>query len=334
MEPIAIAQFGMGPIGVESIRLAAKKPWARIIGAVDIDPAKIGKSLGELTGVASLERARVHGSLEELWAHAQPQVILHTAGSKAASSIEQITPIVQRGVSVASTCEELLYPKLRAADATARIDALAKQTGARMVGTGVNPGFVMDVLPVCMTGVSRQVGRISAQRVVNASTRRMPLQKKIGSGLAPDTFRQMFAEGKAGHAGFRESAALIAHCMGWTLDEVTETCEPVIARHDIKTEFFSVARGLTCGLHQRCIGKIAGEVRIDLDLKMYLDAEDPHDAVQIAGDPPLDVLVRGGVAGDHATVAALVNVVPRLLQAPAGMRLMTELPVPSWSGAL
>ena len=122
--------------------------------------------------------------------------------------------------------------------------------------------------------------------------------------------------------------------MSWKFDELTETCEPVIADHDIKTEYFEVASGLTCGLHQRCVGKVDGEVKIDLDLKMYLDATDPHDAVQIAGDPPLDVLVRGGVAGDHATVAALINAVPRLLSAPAGMRLMTELPVPTWSGGL
>jgi len=332
MEQIAIAQFGMGPIGVESIRLAAQMPWARIVGAVDIDPAKIGRSLTELTGIESLAGARIYGSFEELWSHVQPPVVLHTAGSKAASSIEQITPIVQRGVNVASTCEELLYPKLRAADAAARIDVLARQTGSRIVGTGVNPGFVMDVLPVCMTGVSRQVSRISAQRVVNASTRRMPLQKKIGSGMNPDVFRQLFTEGKAGHAGFRESVALIAHCMGWVLDEVTETCDPVVARHDIQTQHFRVERGLTCGLHQQCVGKMNGEVKIDLDLKMYLDADNPHDAVQIAGDPPLDVLVRGGVAGDHATVAALINVVPRLLQAPAGMRLMTELSVPAWAG--
>jgi 4-hydroxy-tetrahydrodipicolinate reductase len=332
MEPIAIAQFGMGPIGVESIRLAEQMPWARIVGAVDIDPAKIGRPLAELTGIESLAGARIHGSFEELWSHVKPAVVLHTAGSKAVQSIEQITTIVHRGVSVASTCEELLYPKLRAAEAAASIDALAKQTGARIVGTGVNPGFVMDVLPVFLTGVSRNVSRIAAQRVVNASTRRMPLQRKIGSGLEPDSFRKLFAEGKAGHAGFRESVALIAHCMDWILDEVTETCEPVIARQDIQTEYFNVARGLTCGLHQHCIGKMKGEVKIDLELKMFLDADDPHDAVQIAGDPPLDVLVRGGVAGDHATVAALVNVVPRLLQAPAGMRLMTELPVPAWAG--
>jgi hypothetical protein len=121
-------------------------PWARIVGAVDIDPAKIGRSLAELTGMTALSSARVYGSCADLWSHVQPMVVLHTAGSKAQQSIEQITPLVELGVSVASTCEELLYPALRAPETAAQIDALAQQTGARIVGTGVNPGFVMDVL--------------------------------------------------------------------------------------------------------------------------------------------------------------------------------------------
>ncbi len=331
-KPINIAQFGMGPIGIESVRLAAQTGWARVVGAVDIDPAKIGRSLAELTGIESLADARVYGSFDELYSDVQPDVILHTAGSKATQTIEQITPMIQCGVSVASTCEELLFPTLRAPEETAMIDALAQQTGARIVGTGVNPGFVMDVLPVCMTGVSRNVSHIAVQRVVNASTRRQPLQKKIGSTMEPDQFRLLFAQGKAGHAGFRESVALIAHSMGWLLDEMLETCEPMIAQSDIHTEYFQVPSGMTCGLHQRCVGKISGEIKIDLDLKMYLGAPDPHDAIQITGDPPLDVIARGGVAGEQATVAALVNAIPRLLNARSGMRLMTELAVPAWSG--
>jgi hypothetical protein len=236
-------------------------------------------------------------------------------------------------VSVASTCEELLFPRLRAADAAAKLNALCRETGARVVGTGVNPGFVMDVLPVCITGVSRSVRSIRVERVVDASTRREPLQRKIGSGMAPEDFRRLFAEGKAGHAGFRESAALLGHCMGWRFDEVIETCEPVVAQRTIRTKFLEVAAGQSCGLHQRCVGTLGGETKIELDLKMFLGAEDPHDAIRIEGEPPLAVLLRGGVAGDQATVAALINVVPRLLVAEPGLKLMTDLAVPSWKPA-
>ena len=276
----------------------------------------------------------VHASFEDLWQRVQPQVVLHTAGSKAAQVLEQMEPMVTRGVSVASTCEELLYPRLRAAKAASRVDAIAHENGGRIVATGVNPGFVMDLLPICLTGVSRSVNAISAQRVVNASTRRMPLQKKIGSGMDPAEFRRLFSEGKMGHAGFQESASLIAHAMGWPVDEIVETCEPMIAEREIRTKYFQVAKGLTCGLHQRCLVKSGNHTKIDLDLKMYLEAESPHDAIRIDGDPPLDVILRGGVAGDTATVAALVNIVPRLLKSAPGLHLLTDLALPAWSNSL
>jgi 4-hydroxy-tetrahydrodipicolinate reductase len=195
----------------------------------------------------------------------------------------------------------------------------------------VNPGFVMDVLPICLSGVACTVEEIHVQRVVNASTRRMPLQKKIGSGMPPEEFRKLFKAGQIGHAGLQESAALVAHCMGWQVDSIVETCEPVVADREIRTEYFRVAPGQTCGLHQRGSVTVAGRVRMTLDLKMFLDAPDPHDAVQIVGEPPLNLHIDGGAAGEAATVAALANAIPRLLRAQPGLLLMTDLPVPSFA---
>jgi hypothetical protein len=194
----------------------------------------------------------------------------------------------------------------------------------------VNPGFVMDILPICLTGVSREVKSIYVERVVNAATRRQPLQAKIGSGQNPDDFRAKFAAGKAGHAGFQQSIALLAHAMGWQLDEIRETCEPVVATSRVVTKFFDVAPGQSLGIHQTCIGLSVGDTKIKLDLQMYLDAPLPHDAIVVRGRPDLNLVLNGGVAGDDATVAALINIVPRLLAAAPGVRLMTELAVPSW----
>ena len=330
MNKIKVAQFGLGPIGIESIKLAAEKDWIEVIGGVDIDPAKVGKSVGDVTGDSKLANARVFKSFEELAEKNKPDVILHTAGSKADVSINQIKPMAQRGVSVVSSCEELLVPKFRAPKLTDELDAICKQNNARVLGTGVNPGFVMDVLPVCITGVSRTVEHIYCERVVNATTRRQPLQKKIGSGMDPDEMRRLFKEGKAGHAGFLESLALVGHAMGWTFTETYELFEPMIAPYDIKTKFFDVKKGQCCGIHQQVVGKVGDVQRVYMDLKMYLDAKDPHDAIKITGDPPLEVRVNGGVAGDHATVASLINAVPRVLKAPPGVLLMTDIAVPAW----
>ena len=325
---IKIAQFGLGPIGLETVKLAATKPWAEIVGGVDIDPAKIGQDLGALTRVRGLQGRRVWGSLDELVARARPDIIFHTAVSKFKDAFTQIEPMARRGINVVSSCEELLFPALREPKLAARLDQVCKQAGARVVGTGVNPGFVMDLLPVCLTGVSREVRAVHVQRVVNASTRREPLQRKIGSGLPPAEFRRRFEQGQAGHAGLKESLALIAHCLGWPVRHIVETGDAVVAGRNIRTRFLEVKKGQTCGLHQHAEATMSGRVCLTLDLKMYLDAKDPHDAVQVEGEPPLDVVINGGVAGDQATVAALVNTAPRLLDAPAGLLLLTDLPVP------
>ncbi len=331
MSKIKVAQFGLGPIGIETLKLAATKPWIEIVGGIDIDPDKVGKPLSEVTGDHSIRHAGVYRTVEELCAKTKPDVIFHTAVSKMKAAYAQIEPIARMGISVVSSCEELLFPQLREPELAVRLDKACKDGGARVLGTGVNPGFVMDVLPVCLTGVCRNVTAVHVQRVVNASTRRGPLQKKIGSGLAPAEFEKLFSEGKAGHAGLQESLALIAHCLGWKITDLTETCKAMVANHDIRTRHVEAKRGQCCGLHQRAEAKVSGVVALTLDLKMYLDAPNPHDACQIEGEPPINMLLNGGVAGDGATVASVVNATPRILKAQPGLLLMTDIGVPSFA---
>jgi 4-hydroxy-tetrahydrodipicolinate reductase len=328
MKKIKVAQFGLGPIGVESLRLAASKPWADIVGAVDIDPAKVGRQLSEVTGLRSLRGRIVHGSLGELLGTETPEVIFHTAVSRFKAAFEQLEPMARKGINVVSSCEELVFPQLREPALARRLDQICRKKGARIVGTGVNPGFVMDLLPMCLTGVSLEVRAVHIQRVVDAATRREPLQRKIGSGLPPRDFQRLLKEGKAGHAGLKESLALLAHCLGWKVKAIRESGEPVVADHDIRTNFLKVKKGHTCGLHQRAEARIGRAIVISLDLQMYLDAPNPHDAIQIEGRPPLSLVMPGGVAGDDATVAALVNTAPRLLTAQPGLILITDLAVP------
>lgn len=324
---IKIAQFGLGPIGIETLKLAATKPWAQIVGGVDIDPDKIGRSLTEVTGIKGLERVRVYSSFAELARKSKPQVVLHTSVSRMKTAFPQLEPIINAGVNVVSSCEELLFPQLKEPALAKKLDALCRKHNARVLGTGVNPGYVMDTLAVFLTGVCRNVESIEIERVVNASLRRLPLQKKIGSGLAPDEFRKLFRQNKMGHVGLVESLALVAHCLKWKIGKITETCEPMIAPKTIRTEFLEVRKGLTCGIHHRAEAS-AGKHKLVLDLKMYLDAQDPRDAVRIVGDPPINAVLHGGVHGDRATVAALVNAVPNVLKANPGLLLMTDIAVP------
>jgi len=327
-KPIKVAQFGLGPIGIASLQLLAKKNWVEIVGGIDIRPELIGKSLSEVVGDASVGDAKVYESFEELALLHEVDAVVHTAGSRATVSFEQIRPMLEKGIAVVSSCEELLYPALRAPKETAEIDELCQTTGGRVLGTGVNPGFVLDVMPAFLSGACASVAGVYGERVVDASTRRQPLQKKVGSGLDPAVFKALAAEGKAGHAGFKESLALLANALGWEIGSITETIEPVIAQKPIRTAFFSVDPGQTAGLHQIVTAETNEGYKIHLDLKMYLDAESPHDTIRLDSNPPIEATVTTGIAGDVATVAALVNAIPSLLEAPAGVRLMTDLCVP------
>ena len=324
-EQLKVAQIGLGPIGLECLRVLSGIPWARVVGAIDIDPAKCGANLAELTREKRLRGIAVCKSTGQL--KETPDLIFHTAVSRFKNAYEQLDQLARRGINVVSSCEELVFPSLREPRLAASLDRLCRASGARIVGTGVNPGFVMDVLPLCLTMVARDVRSIRVQRVVDAATRREPLQRKIGSGQPPAAFRRRLRSGDAGHAGLRESLALIAHAMGWQPVRIVETADAVIAKKDIQTSYFRVRKGEACGLHQRAEARTRDGRSLSLDLKMCLDAQDPHDAIQIEANPPVDVLINGGVAGDYATVAALVNTAPRLMQSLPGLKLLTELPI-------
>jgi 4-hydroxy-tetrahydrodipicolinate reductase len=153
------------------------------------------------------------------------------------------------------------------------------------------------------------------------------LQRKIGSGMDPAVFTKLLRAGRAGHAGLRESVALVAHSLTGTTSRIRQSGEAIVARQEIRTRYVTVLKGQTCGLHQRAETSVDGGLEIVLDLKMYLDAADPHDAIQIEGDPSINLRIAGGVAGDQATVAALVNTAPRLLRAKPGLKLLNELGV-------
>ncbi|MEM9227009.1 MAG: hypothetical protein AAGA45_03490 [Verrucomicrobiota bacterium] len=331
-EKVKVVQFGLGPIGIACLNELVRKPWAEVVGAVDIRPELIGKSLADVTGNATLKDSIVYESFEELSLKVEADAVLHTAGSKAAVSLEQAKPMLDKGLAVVSSCEELLYPSLRAPEETKAADLQCQATGGRILGTGVNPGFVLDVLPLCLSGVCATVTGVYGERVVNASTRRGPLQKKVGSGMVPDEFRTLGQAGKAGHAGFQESLMLIAHALGWNVGPITETVDAVVAEETITTEFFTVEPGQTAGLHQVVKAETAEGFPIHLDLKMYQGAKDPHDTIRLDSEPPIEATIKQGVAGDLATVAAIINAVPRLLQAKPGVRLMSDLSVPRCYG--
>jgi 4-hydroxy-tetrahydrodipicolinate reductase len=241
--------------------------------------------------------------------------------------MDELLACLSAGCCVVSTCEELAYPYRKYPELSARLDAAAKEEGVALVGTGVNPGFVMDKLVLVLSAAAQRVDFAKAVRIVDASKRRLPLQKKIGAGMTPDEFRAQVAAGVIKHHGLPESIAMVADGLGFALDEITETIEPVIATETVKTEFLEVARGQVAGVHQVARGIWEGEDKIFMELQMYVGANQPADTVELRGEPNLSLMIPGGTHGDVATAAVAVNTIPAILAASAGLHTVRDLPL-------
>jgi 4-hydroxy-tetrahydrodipicolinate reductase len=298
-----------------------------IVGAVDIAKEMLGKDLGEILGVQPLG-VHVTDNAERLFAKVQADVVVHTAGSRLKKIFGQIEEILRGGKNIVTSAEELLFPVPENAELSRKIDQLAREKGVTVLGTGVNPGFVMDALPLALTGICQEVREVHVERVVDASTRRHPLQRKIGAGMTPDLFREKIAEKALGHVGLRESLYLIADRLRFTLDEVREAIEPVIAEKSLKTDYFELKPGDVAGIRNVGEGIRGGKKIVTLDLQMYIGARDPHDSVRIVGTPDLRLRIEGGVAGDQATAAILVNSIPAVIAAAPGLVTVKDLPAP------
>jgi len=199
-----------------------------------------------------------------------------------------------------------------------------------VLGTGVNPGFAMDALPIALTAVCERVDRISVHRIQDARIRRLPFQQKIGTGLTPEQFQKKVDDGSVRHVGLTESIAMIADAMGWTLDRITDDIQPKIASVPVASEFLAVDPGYVCGIVQDGHGYRKGEPIIQLHMEAYLGAPESYDAVEIEGSPRLYQKIAGGIHGDVATASIVVNSIPKVLEATPGLHTMRDLALPSF----
>lgn len=320
-------QFGCGAIGCAVARLAWQRPDIELVGAVDIDKDKVGRDIGEVMGIEKNLGVTITDDLDKLFAKVKADVVFHQTGSSLKTVAPQLIKLLRFGLNIVSTTEELAYPYITQPDLANEIDAVAKANGATVLGTGVNPGFLMDIWPMAMTAVCQEVNRIRAVRVQDASPRRLPFQKKIGAGCTVEEFKKLAATGTLRHVGLTESIDMIAAGLNWQLSQVTESIEPVIAREQVKTQYLTVEAGQVAGVRQVGRGFKNREELITLEFEASLGAPESYDAVYITGIPNLEVVMKGGTHGDIATAAIVVNAAHQVIEAPPGLVTMKDLPV-------
>ena len=330
MANIRVLHFGLGPIGAAIVKQVAQRPGFKIVGAVDIDPAKEGRDVADVVGLNNRVGVKVSGDGRKALKATKPDVAVLCTSSSIRKVMPQIETILKSKVPIVSTTEELSYPGYTHIRQARQIHKLAKTAKVAVLGTGVNPGFAMDALPIALTAVCERVDRVIVNRVQDARIRRLPFQQKIGAGLTTEQFQKKVSDGSVRHVGLTESIAMIADALGWTLDRITDDIEPKLASVTISSEYLAVDPGYVCGIIQDGVGYRKGEPVIRLHMEAYLGAPESYDSVDIEGSPRLAVKINGGIHGDVATASIVVNSIPKVLSAEPGLHTMRDMPLPSF----
>lgn len=330
MRKVRVAIFGVGAVGSLIAKFLLEKEGVEIVGAIDIAKDKVGKDL-EVLGINKKVGVKVSDDVDDVLSKTKPDIAIHATSSFLKDTYKQLASIIKHGVKVISTCEELSNPYYTEPQIAKELDTLAKKHGVTVLGTGINPGFLMDTLVITLTAVCQKIEKIEAVRVMNAATRRLPFQKKIGAGLTVEEFQKKIESGQiTGHVGLEQSIAMIADALAWKLDKIiAEPVEPVIAKKPVKSEHIKVMAGQAAGLRQKAKGIIKNKEVIVLDFQAYIGAEEEYDAVTIHGIPNITQKIQPCVHGDIGTVAMVVNAIPKVIKAPPGLLTMKDLPVPS-----
>jgi 4-hydroxy-tetrahydrodipicolinate reductase len=323
-KPLRVISYGLGAIGRAAAELVLQKSSMQLVGAVDVNPQLVGRDFGEVLGLGRPLGFKVVEKLGQPKADA----VIHCTGSSFAGVFPQLAEIVKAGLHCVTSCEEALFPRYRHPQLAVKLDALCRQHQRSVVGTGVNPGFVMDTLPVVLTAACQRVEAARVLRVVDAATRREALQKKVGVGISEAEFQKLAQAQTIRHVGLSESLVFIADALGWNLESVDETIAPVIADKTIRTEFFTAKPGQVAGVRQTAVGRHDGREVLRLELRMYAGAPNPRDEIVITGQPPLKLVLEGGTPGDVATPALLVNSLALLPAARPGLQTMRTLGLP------
>lgn len=326
VDNIRVIEYGLGPIGSAIARHIVERAGLELVGGVDIDPAKAGRDVGEVIGLDGALGFKTASSLAEVLALTPADLVLHTTSSYFDLFADQIMEILEAGLDIVSTAEELSFPWQTHPEMAMKIDAAARRAGKTVLGTGVNPGFLMDTLPLTLTSICQRVDRIEVTRVINASTRRGPFQAKIGSGMSVAAFNEKMNAGRMGHVGLPESMHMLFDTLDRKLARYESGVEPVVAEKLTRSDHFTVEPGLVKGLKQVAHGYSDEGEFATLTFIAALDAADEADIIRIFGKPDLTVKLQG-TNGDIATAAIAVNAIRRVQAAEPGLVTMRDLPI-------
>jgi 4-hydroxy-tetrahydrodipicolinate reductase len=327
-----VIQVGLGPMGQIIAKLLMTRDNINLIAGVDIAPHLIGKRLGDILNLPNIPDIIVESELSSILSGKQ---VIDVVVIATASSMERVAPLIKQaveaGCNVISICEELSFPLTTHPKLSDELKNLALKNNVSIVGTGINPGYLMDLLPIVLTAPCQHVESIKITRMMNSARRREPFQRKIGTGLTPNEFRQKIDEKEiTGHVGLTESIHMIVAALGFDFDEIKEfPPKGIIAEKEFTTSYGDVVKkGDVCGLKSTAVARKNEKDLVYLDFLAYAGDHEEYDSVIIEGTPKIEQKIIGGVHGDLGTSAMVANLIPKIYYTDPGLYTMIDLPVP------
>jgi 4-hydroxy-tetrahydrodipicolinate reductase len=329
-------------MGSNMIRRLQDIKGCRLVGAIDWDEKKIGRDLGELAGLRRKLGVRVSYPPDRVLGKVKADVALHATTAFLEEGTDQICAVLEQGISVVTICQELFFPLPKNRFRANKIDAEARQSGARVTAVGINPGFIMDLVPILCSTPCWRIDSVHVRRHVDFSPYGPDEMRHIGANLTEKEFRQGVRRGAIGHIGLLETAAMVSHCLGLEVDELRQSKEPILTMEKRQSPFVSIAPGRVCGFRQNVVGFSRGEKILDFQMVGIVSPHKEEDKIELGdyarinGLPSVDIAVKEEIAqkGGLGTAAVAVNMIPRLLAAPPGYQRMDTLALPHiWRGS-
>lgn len=333
MKDIRVIVWGLGAMGGGMAKMLADKKGIKIVGAIANRPEKCGKDLGEVLGIDRKLDVIVSNDYKRTIEGTGADIVLLATDSFVKNVFPQIKLIVESGKNCITIAEEMAYPYVIDRKLSEEINNLAVKNGVTVLGTGVNPGFVLDTLIITLTGACRRVDKIRAARINDLSPFGTTVMKTQGVGTTPEEFRKGLEDGSiVGHIGFKQSINLIADALGIQIDEIVETREPIISNTYRETPYVKVEPGMVAGCKHIGYGMRNGEAVITLEhpQQIHPSAENVEtgDYIWVEGDPNLNLSIKPETPGGIGTIAVAVNMIPHVINTKPGLVTMNDLPIP------
>jgi hypothetical protein len=333
-EPIRVLIVGTGQMGSGIARLVRRRPGLALVGAYGRRAERVGQDLGPAIGLPQPLGIPISGDLQALVEQTRPQVAIQATCSMLTDAMAEISTLLRGGANVISIAEEMAWPAASAPAIAEQLHALAMAGQVSVLGTGVNPGFVLDTLVLALSGVCADIESITATRVNDLSPYGPTVLHSQGVGLSAEAFRRGLNDGTVvGHIGFVQSLHMIARTLGWELEHIDETREPIVAQQRRETPFVTVEPGQVAGCLHTAVAYRQGQRVIELihpqQVRPELAGIETGDSIEIRGTPDIRLAGSPEIPGGEGTIALAVNMIHRVLNATPGLHSMADLPLPA-----